>query len=636
MTADERCSFVEAVAEDAEHQRPLWFVSHWWGEAIVDFLSCIQHHQRIRELPDPSAYWVCAYANNQHELGTELGTDPMQSSFLRAMQSCDGVVLILDPLATPFSRVWCCFEEGVVALASRGLVSTDEFHVGRATLKGLASRDGQEGRRPSLLLDIATVDGELNPQLLTEGLTNKEKDMEKAHQFHFSCPSGWLAKSKREQSFPLELIGLGLQVDISHASASLEVDRTRILNSLAGATSQAELDQPPVEDHRNIRVVDQVLRSTFAVAGWRQALLKKIDVSDHGVLPLARALGGDIQRRHLDLSILKGAFKEQEQVDMLALAVGSLTSLVQLHLDLSNCTGLTSAAELGKSISGLIGLQELFLHFTSCGKLGSIAEIACGLGGQLKRLNLSLQFCRGLDNASADDLGLGLSRLSNLEDLNLCFDCCDTVTSLDGLGVGFSQLSRLKTLKLNISRLKHLGAIEGLARGVTGLESLHDLWVQASFNKALSSLSQFGKSLACLTQLQSMDLNFQYCHQISGVEDLGRSLQQLSVLKTLRLSFKECFALASVKELATAIPSLLELESFSVELNQCTLVDLADVAGLVRSTTSLPKLARCGFALFGCVQLGEDLVYYFGTEKREELLALLLAAEAKVKAKLHG
>jgi hypothetical protein len=57
----------------AELQKPLWFVSHWWGEPIEQFISCLLQHARDRyylTADDDSwldiKYWVCAYANNQH------------------------------------------------------------------------------------------------------------------------------------------------------------------------------------------------------------------------------------------------------------------------------------------------------------------------------------------------------------------------------------------------------------------------------------------------------------------------------------------------------------------------------------------------------------------------------------------
>ena len=41
------------------------FVSHWWGEPVVQFTACVEKHSHHRKLSPMVAYWVCAYANNQ-------------------------------------------------------------------------------------------------------------------------------------------------------------------------------------------------------------------------------------------------------------------------------------------------------------------------------------------------------------------------------------------------------------------------------------------------------------------------------------------------------------------------------------------------------------------------------------------
>lgn len=117
VTGKWRCSYVEAVVGLGMEslQVPRWFVSHFWGESILDFVMCIEEHMAVRSISDSCAYWICAYANNQHELGKDLGSDPMKSSFLKAMVKCDGLLLVLDSEATPFRRVWCCFEEDSAA-----------------------------------------------------------------------------------------------------------------------------------------------------------------------------------------------------------------------------------------------------------------------------------------------------------------------------------------------------------------------------------------------------------------------------------------------------------------------------------------------------------------------------------------
>ena len=43
----------------------------------------------------------------------EMAENPRATSFYKAMKLSLGVVLILDKDATPFSRIWCCFEESI-------------------------------------------------------------------------------------------------------------------------------------------------------------------------------------------------------------------------------------------------------------------------------------------------------------------------------------------------------------------------------------------------------------------------------------------------------------------------------------------------------------------------------------------
>ena len=60
-------------------------------------------------------------------------------------------------------------------------------------------------------LDIATVlDGEI-PQLVTEGLTDAEMQMEETK----GPGNGWSVKAKRELAFPLSLLEKGYALDVS-------------------------------------------------------------------------------------------------------------------------------------------------------------------------------------------------------------------------------------------------------------------------------------------------------------------------------------------------------------------------------------------------------------------------------------
>lgn len=125
------CSLVELMAMDADAQYPWWFVSHAWQEAVLKFVACLRQHAALRNVLD-GAYWVCAYANNQHKLKEEICPNPRSTSFYRAMQLSIGVVLILDEKATPFSRIWCCFEESI---------AVEERNAGMPLLLDVAATD---------------------------------------------------------------------------------------------------------------------------------------------------------------------------------------------------------------------------------------------------------------------------------------------------------------------------------------------------------------------------------------------------------------------------------------------------------------------------------------------------------------
>ena len=45
MCEKRRCSYVQLVA--TEPQKPVWFVSHWWGEAVLDFIRWLNKHAEV-------------------------------------------------------------------------------------------------------------------------------------------------------------------------------------------------------------------------------------------------------------------------------------------------------------------------------------------------------------------------------------------------------------------------------------------------------------------------------------------------------------------------------------------------------------------------------------------------------------
>ena len=107
-------------------QVPKWFVSHWWGEPVLAFLVCLQNHVKLRHLDIMhSAYWVCAYANNQWRLAGALVSQPSRP-FAKHPTSCKNLfgfffdLLLVDVRICFIFSAWGSGVEGGVRGTMRG------------------------------------------------------------------------------------------------------------------------------------------------------------------------------------------------------------------------------------------------------------------------------------------------------------------------------------------------------------------------------------------------------------------------------------------------------------------------------------------------------------------------------------
>jgi len=350
------CSFVEMMTDEA--QPPTWFISHWWGERVNDFLRCVSKHAMSRGVAACASYWVCAYAIRQHSLQNEIGGDPKNSSFFKALQvAAFRVLLILNEPrpglgpAVPFTRVWCTYEEAMC----------------------LDARNHT--------LDVACCNGG-KPELLTPGLTMPEQVMEER-----DPGTGLTEKDSREGTFPVYIVEAGLGFQIQRAQASVEVDRTRILNSVAGR----DLDLPPLEEDDAFDLVNRRVRSVFALAFWRRSMaetaseeLKRLRVK------MAAALAMDTTRAHLDLSL---AGCERCGDEELALLTQSLPqSLQELNLDLKGLT-ITDAGVGALASRMARAMQAGDLDLADCAHVtdAGVKALREHLPKDLKSLRLNLK-----------------------------------------------------------------------------------------------------------------------------------------------------------------------------------------------------------------------------------------------------
>lgn len=412
-TITEDCSFVELLTSC--EQIPLWFVSHWWGECLVDFMQCLELHLQIRRVGEDPAYWVCAYANRQHSLTDEVADNPKESSFYKALQLSSGLLLVLDAAtgssgpATPFSRIWCGFEQSV------------------------ALDDGD--REEPMLLDIATCTGK-EAQLITDGVAMVD-------QYHVFPTK---AKVLRESKFPLEIFRVGLSTCLEKGQASNEEDRIRILNCLA----DRGLDQtPPLDEHENYTRVNNKLRAIFAVAVWRLSVEKRVvadlqlpqrlaantgmklitldftgcDSLDYAnLLELTHALPVGLEQCNLMLRECRHVGDGNSAI----LARGIPASLKRFSVNFNECTRLGNAGLAAFAACLPVGLRSLSLSFWGCSRIGDPGVVALAAALPVGLHDLTLNFHgTGLTDAGVAAIAGCLPH--QLHDLKLYFSVCEEV-----------------------------------------------------------------------------------------------------------------------------------------------------------------------------------------------------------------
>jgi len=365
------CSYMELVSQ--KPQVPITFCSHFWGEAVLDFVDCCEEHAKLRKYPADTTYWVCAYANRQHELGMDIDPNPEKTSFAKAMQLADGILLILDHSAIPFCRIWCDYE-----------IYT--------TMK----KD-----KP---MDIVTID-DGRPHLLA----------------HVNTPlpdeSGWRAykKTRRELAFPIGLLRKGLETRLEAGESSEEIDKVRILNLMRGHPSlddAAVLDLPDSEKvcfgH-----VNNSFHGLLAIAAWPQAVAN--GHTEEWSLP--QFLNKHVECRRLRLSF--STMHEMTDDQLKFLADGLPVGLQHLDLRFYSCknVGDNGVWHLAEHLPKKITTLTLNLEETQVGDNG-VQRLAKHLPTSITALNLYLEGSK-VGDSGVQHLAEHLRLLTNITTLVL-------------------------------------------------------------------------------------------------------------------------------------------------------------------------------------------------------------------------
>lgn len=239
LTRQEQCSFVELIAGGP--QEPRWFISHWWGTPFRDSLCMLGFHSKVHQLPKDTPYWMCTFANNQHNLEELDQRDLMMTPFARAIMSstCEGTIMLMNNTAEPFKRTWCTLENFISTTRAR------------------------EGKEPPQLLEVAAVIPE-GEQVVQEADGACRKIPRSPALLKDDRRGNLIDKVEAEGAwFPAEVARRGAQADIAKAGASNEEDKRNILRLIIGVHEPDEMPQPPAS-HPRYDDVNRAIHSVFA------------------------------------------------------------------------------------------------------------------------------------------------------------------------------------------------------------------------------------------------------------------------------------------------------------------------------------------------------------------------------------
>lgn len=214
-----------------------------------------------------------------------------------------------------------------------------------------------------------------------------------------------VAKSVREQNFPLSLLLHGLQVCLEDGEATVQKDKDGILFEMA---SHADLSTTAGQEllQQNLKRANDALHSTFAILAWPQAMKhgRLLDFANHKEqklsskarqkVKLPEILAMDDDREVLELSL---AHFEETCVDssVKILAAGLPPNLQDLRLSFEGCNRITDQSLSALGSRFCLGLKRLYLDFIGCSKLTDtgLYAIAGGLPPALEDLELHFAGC---------------------------------------------------------------------------------------------------------------------------------------------------------------------------------------------------------------------------------------------------
>ena len=646
-------------------QKPDIFVSHFWGDPVLSSVACMRDYMVLRGHDrEATRLWVCAHANDQHDL-SNLAVAPRESPFFAAIGMSSAVLALVDARGDMLTRAWCVFEaacalEGTPTIRTQARAYDIVTRFGHKTIaltagpvKGedAAARQEREGLFPPLLaaraisFDLGSAKASKPSDLsaILDDIGKEKGTFEatvRARFFLSALPA--ISSSARWLEAGLRALRSSrlteLYVDFASVAGLPELWADELLTNLPPTLVHLELEHCEL----SVGALTKTVRSCPALQAlkWRETLI----ASDGNLAACARTTA------LAEISFAGSKIGDQGAI-RLCETVGGSASLSWLDLD-STQIGDVTAVRLGSILDGSSSLTELSLSRNEIGDQGTIG-LAKGLVTNVSLTKLSLSHNKIGDRgaivlAKVLETNTTLVKLDLLRNafgveaaevlvegavsnsgrlVSFCgIETKATSASLKDSGLGpadavlisYDLWSKESMLELNLSDNRISDGAVGLVERLKLNTSLTTLSLKVNQICDAGAIG-LGEALGANTSLTELKLHFNRIG-VDGALGLSKGLELNKTLISLGLSSNAILADGAIsigKALSTSGTRLADLNLSNNQLGDRGAAGLADSLKGNFSLTEL-WLSENGIADAGAVSLGEYL------EHNSSLLRLYL------------
>jgi len=441
-TKESESSFVETLPSTAGTQPPRFFVSHTWGETFFHTMDCIEqmfedfkdnwndgHDKKGGGMTEDTPIWICAFANNQHDLKNAITADPSESGFSKAMEVANYRTLsILDKDGEVFTRVWCILELDL-------------------TLIKVQEKKEKGG-------DNVDLDVEWNGlwavytahEHTIYGVSRKAVGIVAGGA---PCDVGTSYTARRERYFPMDRILKGLDTTIQTANASKEQDKRHILNYISDNVN--DLDAEPPEEHYKYEALNDAVRGAFASS---IAVLQSAYLGDDDWQRILTAMSKSIKKDKREFDFRAGRGWDDLSAERAVEMINHLPPSIEGLRIRSAPYGSPFMDAVIDWIEKSNNLKTLHIHTTCVGGRNGGRDTGIRLAKTLTAKNTikSLKlFKTDMGSRNVDDWSKAFDKMTSLKEL-YCVGIKYDINSVDGSSLdektstAFDEMTSLKWL----------------------------------------------------------------------------------------------------------------------------------------------------------------------------------------------